>query len=73
MDIEGSELNVLQGGFEMLRKCRPVIYLEAQRHQAGGIAAFLKAAGYRLFDPAVSAPDRRDLTELTYNVLALPR
>ncbi len=71
MDIEGSEPEALSGGRDLLQKFHPVIYLEVQKHQAAQIRDLLRAFGYRLYDPAVPPADRRELSALTYNVLAL--
>lgn len=73
MDIEGSELDALLGGEDTLKRCRPIMLLEIQRHHAKDVRDLLRSWNYRLHDPLVSPAQRADLDELTYNTLALPR
>ena len=32
IDVQGSELNVLKGGFNLINKCRPIIIIEIEEH-----------------------------------------
>lgn len=65
IDVEGHELNVLQGSVETLKKCRPIVVLEnwhdLNRHQGSEIAClnFLVDQNYRLYVPAITDPEGR--------------
>ena len=42
IDVEGAEVNVLQGGAETIRRDRPIVFLEAEeRHQPGTVSAVI--------------------------------
>ena len=32
VDVQGSELNVLKGGYNLINKCRPIIIIEIEEH-----------------------------------------
>lgn len=50
VDVEGSELQVLQGAQETLAKSRPVLYVEnAQVDQSPALIEYLWKQGYRLW------------------------
>lgn len=46
IDVEGVELNVLRGAENLLKKCRPIVYLEITR-QKKEILYFMKSLGYK--------------------------
>ena len=49
MDIEAAELEALFGGTDMLRSCRPVLFIEAEcKWQFRSMFGFLDALGYTL-------------------------
>ena len=60
IDVEGFEENVLRGAVETIRRCRPIIYLEADRlEKLASLERFLDSLGYDftphtppLFNPA---------------------
>lgn len=48
VDVEGMELQVLQGAVETLKRCRPHLFLEADtRQHLKALKAFLKPLGYQ--------------------------
>lgn len=73
IDVEGFELEVLNGGIEVLKTQRPVLIIEVseQREQTVGvspqeIAAFVRSLGnYRLFKQKGSKERRSALVEIT--------
>jgi FkbM family methyltransferase len=50
IDVEGAELEVLQGGSETLRVHRPIMLMECTRQQAQ-VRDLLTSAGYQIRDP----------------------
>jgi FkbM family methyltransferase len=60
LDVEGMELQVLEGGAETLHRLRPVLYVENDRQdKSHDLMAFLLAMDYRLWWhwPALFHPD----------------
>ncbi|MEQ1756004.1 MAG: FkbM family methyltransferase [Micropepsaceae bacterium] len=50
IDVEGWEIQVIQGGTETIRKCRPVIYVENDRAQhQGRLIEQISKLDYRLY------------------------
>lgn len=50
IDVEGMELDVLEGGRETIQRCRPVLSVEADREeQVPALLDWLRAADYRLW------------------------
>lgn len=59
LDVEGHELQVLQGGRKILETSRPYIIMESKRYHGSAAAltlaplAYLRELGYELFAPSV--------------------
>jgi FkbM family methyltransferase len=50
IDVEGMELDVLQGGERLIRDCQPVIWFEADRElKRGDVFKWLRARNYDLY------------------------
>jgi len=56
LDVQGSELNVLEGGMELIKKCLPDIFIEIEEHQLAKFGVvkeqifnLLKSLGYRIW------------------------
>ena len=50
IDVEGFDLEVVQGGLELLRKHKPVVFYEALRAaKTAALNALMQSEGYRLF------------------------
>jgi FkbM family methyltransferase len=50
IDVDGHELEVLNGAVETIRRCRPIIYIENEiDHKREVLVAWLVDHGYRLF------------------------
>lgn len=49
-DVEGMELDILQGAVRTIDRCRPILYVEDDREQnSAALRAWLIAHGYRLY------------------------
>ncbi|MCS6928343.1 MAG: FkbM family methyltransferase [Saprospiraceae bacterium] len=51
LDVEGSELNVLRGGEQVIRRDRPVLIIEDNPEQRTELRAWLEALGYQSLAP----------------------
>lgn len=50
IDVEGMELNVLKGAAQTIKKCRPIIYMEADRpEKKDALLDYTKTLGYRIY------------------------
>lgn len=72
IDVEGAELEVLQGAREVLRSARPVLLCEVCAEQSAAVTALLHELGYRIYDGDVAAADRKRLDAAPWNTVALP-
>jgi len=74
VDVEGFELQVLQGAQETLANCRPVLYVENDRvAQSRPLIEYLWAQGYRLWwhvSPLFNPENYRSRTEDRYPMLS---
>jgi FkbM family methyltransferase len=73
MDIEGSELDALLGGEELLAAKRPVMLLEVYAHIREDVTRLLKKWGYRLYDAEEPGGSRREVEAAPHNTLAVPK
>lgn len=79
IDVEGMELDVLQGGAELVDRFRPVIYAEADRpDKAPALIAWLQARAYRTFwhfselVPGAAGQQLFGRQVLSFDLLAIP-
>lgn len=59
-DVEGMEESVLRGAAEILKKYRPILYVENDRQEkAAGLITYIASRGYRMFahNPLMYNPD----------------
>lgn len=59
VDVEGMELDVLRGATEMIRRCKPVMYVEADRKEKfPALLDYIHTLGYRAYwhTPALFNP-----------------
>jgi len=83
VDVEGMELDVLRGGEQVLRTCRPIIYVENDRaERSPPLIEFLQSLGYRLYwhlPPLFHSDNNTHTAEnifpgvVSVNMLGLPR
>ena len=87
IDVEGMELNVLKGATELVDRCQPLIYMEADRDEKNpALFAFMRSKGYHIYPhrPLLYNPDNYfgnpenvmrngDIQIASFNVLCVPR
>lgn len=80
-DVEGMEVDVLKGAAELIRKHRPVLYLEANEDDAKGLIEYLMGIDYNmwwhlppLFNPENHAGETENIFGRikSKNILCLP-
>jgi len=72
IDVEGSELSVLQGAEVMLARHRPKILLEVFDRSAGAVAELLHRHRYAMYDMSRGWNAREKISLPVYQTLALP-
>lgn len=72
LDVEGSELAVLQGAEQLLARHRPKILLEVYERSAPAVAELLHRHGYTLYDMGRGWAAKEKITHPAYQTLALP-
>jgi FkbM family methyltransferase len=71
IDVEGAELEVLEGGIEMLRRQGPVIICEVCSERSAAVTELLHGLGYKIFDGDAPNSERRELTAAPWNTVAV--
>jgi FkbM family methyltransferase len=72
IDTEGAEMDVLNGGRELLTRFRPKVLCEVTPRNAEAAAALFAECGYRLFNADKPFDQRTALTQAAWNTLAIP-
>lgn len=72
IDVEGAEIELLEGGSRFLRSVRPAIACEVAPRNAEAASAMLLDAGYRLFDAARPLTAANEIGTAAWNTIALP-
>ena len=72
IDVEGAERWVLEGGPNLLRNIRPVIYVEVTAPSRDWVTAELRRNGYVLFDGSQHKSIRKEIQTCAFNTLAVP-
>lgn len=71
IDVEGAELEVLQGAARLLTHTRPTIVCEVS-NSAAAVHELLTRSGYALLDATVSPTERVPLSIAPFSTLAVP-
>jgi FkbM family methyltransferase len=72
IDVEGAELEVLQGAKELFEKIRPVALIEVSQENAVAAAAFFRDRKYVLYDGEQPRAYRKPLDAGVYMTIAVP-
>ena len=74
IDVEGAELNALQGGNRLMSEIRPIITVEVEREEQHVLqmAALFKQYHYKMYDADVPVAGRKETSLPAWNCLALP-
>lgn len=73
IDVEGAELSVLGGAEELLAQVRPIMHIEVARENGRQVYSLLARHGYRCFVASETSSGRNELTELSDNVIVIPK
>lgn len=71
IDVEGAELEVLEGASDLLERKGPVIICEVCSERSEEVAALLKRLGYRIYDADAQRTERRELATAPWNTVAI--
>ena len=74
VDVEGMEIDVLQGALETIQRYHPIIFVETIKSDKKAISTLLLSSGYRIFEIginflAIHSSDR-SLTEVSFTPTA---
>lgn len=73
IDVEGAELEVLEGGISLLQRSHPILICEVMNHSTSlQVGNLLKGLGYRMFNGDLAANVRVPLDQPLYNTVAIP-
>ena len=72
IDVEGAELEVLEGAVELFKTARPVVLCEVGATVAQEVSDFFHARNYTLYNSEASAETRVPLQTAAWNTLAVP-
>jgi FkbM family methyltransferase len=72
IDTEGHELQVLLGGQDLLKRCRPRLICEVAAENSEAVSSLLAECGYRLYDADKPFDRRSPLDRAPWNTLAVP-
>ena len=73
IDVEGAELEVLQGASQLFDTVRPVVIIEVGAAASAAVTTFFRERCYELYDGEEPAQLRRPVPQATWNTLAIPR
>ena len=72
IDVEGAELEVLNGANKLLDKKRPILLCEVSTEGSLEITQLLLRRGYRIYDGEVCSSQRRELSYAPWCTIAIP-
>jgi FkbM family methyltransferase len=72
IDVEGAELEVLQGAAALFKRRRPLLLCEISGETSSEVTRLLLSKGYRLYDGEISKGERKELSSAPWTTIALP-
>ncbi len=72
IDVEGAELEVLEGASVLFESCRPVVLCEVIPDSAPAVTEFFSSRGYSLFDGELPKARWRPLDSAPWSTVAIP-
>jgi len=72
IDVEGAELEVLQGASRLLATYRPLLICEVIPRTGPAVTELLSRLGYRIYDGETPPQQRRPLEHAPWSTLAIP-
>ncbi len=72
IDVEGAELEVLNGAPRLFETVRPIVLCEVIPDTSDAVAAFFSSYDYRIFDGQTHTPLRSALTNAPWSTVAIP-
>lgn len=72
IDVEGAELEVLQGALELLNDVRPLLLCEVCGERSAEVTALLRAYGYRLYDGESTVDAPCEVDAAPWSTIAIP-
>ena len=72
IDVEGAELEVLNGSRRLFETARPIVLCEVIPDSSNAVTTFLSSYGYRIYDGEVSSPQREVLKDSPWSTIAIP-
>jgi len=71
IDVEGAELEVLEGASALLERHAPIIICEVCTERSVQVTALLKRFGYKIYDGDVRQTERHELAAAPWNTIAI--
>ncbi len=72
IDVEGAELEVLNGARGLFETARPIVLCEVIPDNSDAVTEFLSCYGYRMFDGETPLPRREALPNAAWSTVAIP-
>jgi FkbM family methyltransferase len=72
IDVEGAEMEVLEGAKRLFETVRPVVLCEVIPSSEHKVTEFLESHDYQIFDGETPAPHRQPLGTAPWSTLAIP-
>jgi FkbM family methyltransferase len=71
IDVEGAELEVLNGAIGVLKRKAPIVLCEVSVEHSRPVADLLRSVGYRIYDGESAADKRLEVTAAPWSTVAI--
>jgi FkbM family methyltransferase len=72
IDVEGAEMEVLEGASHLFNTVRPVVFCEVIPTSERTVTEFLLSHDYQIFDGETPGPNRQPLSAAPWSTVAIP-